>query len=593
MTTFQDPPHQSRRAVRRSEVRPDEPTEVDASVRPATARTGRRAQLPSSTEWQGSDSGDAARPTPPIEPFTLETRSIPQIPTYAAPASHAAPVAPDRVERPRPAPGRRVSLAAGEAAPTSAIPIIAAGTEPSSADVLAPEDASVTEDAPVAEDAPAAEAELSDDTVSTGETPSASDTEAANAEQTEPSDTESADAENADAEPTDAEPTDAEPTDAEPINAEAANTETANTEPANTEPADAGSTDTVPEVSAEPVAAAEPASPAEPEAPVVERTMTRRELREARVAAERAAGLDVPEAIGAILNSGTIILPYLSSGPTRRVDDANAEFDALTQPAGESEDEAEFPVAPVSTWDMPLEAPHHSDAATSDTDSTPELIEPLHSGSVAAPVEPAAPVDEDDDDAVDESDTVAPAAAIAPELRDDAPVPPIVEPDTTPASARSAGHWSVRADMDDDIESLENTITRTVGVNGAVTTNALVLPSVPQSSDITSPFTASGETMVTGSIDMPRSLGATGVHPGRVDTSDFDLDPHDHEVPSTDSAPVRAIRAVSTHTSSNGMVTSKKPQGNRMLTGMVVLASTMAVGVAGLLIAGFALQLFP
>jgi hypothetical protein len=56
---------------------------------------------------------------------------------------------------------------------------------------------------------------------------------------------------------------------------------------------------------------------------------------------------------------------------------------------------------------------------------------------------------------------------------------------------------------------------------------------------------------------------------------------------------VRAIRAVSTHTSSNGMVTSKKPQGNRMLTGMVVLASTMAVGVAGLLIAGFALQLFP
>jgi hypothetical protein len=515
MTTFQDPPHQSRRAVRRSEVRPDEQTEVDAPARPTTARTGRRAQLPSATEWQDGD-GTEAKPTraasPMIEPFTLATHSVPQMPTYT-PASHSAPVDPNRVERPRPAPGRRVSLAAGEAAPTSAIPVISLDTAASDAPVVvaAPE-----------ESAPAAEAT------------------------------------------------------AETATADTVNTDTVDTPVVADQPAPADD-----------VVASEVAAPAKP---VVERTMTRRELREMRVAAERAAGLEVPEAIGAILNSGTIILPYLSSGPTRRVEEANAEFDALTQaPANESAD-PDFPVAPVSTWDMPLESPHHADTTTDNgtASSAPALIEPPQAASVAPPT---GRVDEDDDDAVDESDQVTVVDASAPAAGTAGPT--IVEPATSPTSTRSAGHWSVRADMDEDIESLENTLTRTVGSTGAITTSALVLPSVPQSSDITSPFTASGETMVTGSIDLPRSLGASGVHPGRVDTSDFDLDPLDREVPTTDSAPVRAIRAVSTHTSSNGMVTSKKPQGNRMLTGMVVLASTMAVGVAGLLIAGFALQLFP
>ena len=515
MTTFQDPPHQSRRAVRRSEVRPDEQTEVDAPARPTTARTGRRAQLPSATEWQDGD-GTEAKPTrsasPMIEPFTLATHSVPQMPTYT-PASHSAPVDPNRVERPRPAPGRRVSLAAGEAAPTSAIPVISLDTAASDAPavVAAPE-----------ESAPAAEATT------------------------------------------------------ETATADTVNTDTVDTPVVADQPAPADD-----------VVASEVAAPAEP---VVERTMTRRELREMRVAAERAAGLEVPEAIGAILNSGTIILPYLSSGPTRRVEEANAEFDALTQaPANESAD-PEFPVAPVSTWDMPLESPHHADTTADNgtASSAPALIEPPQAASVAPPT---GRVDEDDDDAVDESDQVTVVDASTPAAGTAGPT--IVEPATSPTSTRSAGHWSVRADMDDDIESLENTLTRTVGSTGAITTSALVLPSVPQSSDITSPFTASGETMVTGSIDLPRSLGASGVHPGRVDTSDFDLDPLDREVPTTDSAPVRAIRAVSTHTASNGMVTSKKPQGNRMLTGMVVLASTMAVGVAGLLIAGFALQLFP
>jgi hypothetical protein len=106
------------------------------------------------------------------------------------------------------------------------------------------------------------------------------------------------------------------------------------------------------------------------------------------------------------------------------------------------------------------------------------------------------------------------------------------------------------------------------------------------------PFTATGEILVTGSIDLPRSLGSTGAHPHRVDNSDFEDDPLDSQVVSTDSAPVRAIRAISTHTSTRGVIESKRPQGNRMPTIMIIAASVLALGVVGLLVAAAVLHLF-
>ena len=169
--------------------------------------------------------------------------------------------------------------------------------------------------------------------------------------------------------------------------------------------------------------------------------------------------------------------------------------------------------------------------------------------------------------------------------------PVFLEPERAP-STRPVGHWSVQAELDDD-ELLENTVSRTVGAgSAAVTTSALVLPSVPQASDLMHPFTATGEILVTGSIDLPRSLGSTGAHPHRVDNSDFEDDPLDSQVVSTDSAPVRAIRAISTHTSTRGVIESKRPQGNRMPTIMIIAASVLALGVVGLLVAAAVLHLF-
>jgi hypothetical protein len=65
---------------------------------------------------------------------------------------------------------------------------------------------------------------------------------------------------------------------------------------------------------------------------------------------------------------------------------------------------------------------------------------------------------------------------------------------------------------------------------------------------------------------------------------DHMFDAFDSEVVSNDSAPVRAIRAVSTHTSSRGVIQqAQKPQSNRLLTVGIITASVLALGVVGLL----------
>jgi hypothetical protein len=47
---------------------------------------------------------------------------------------------------------------------------------------------------------------------------------------------------------------------------------------------------------------------------------------------------------------------------------------------------------------------------------------------------------------------------------------------------------------------------------------------------------------------------------------------------------VRAIRAVSTHTSTRGVIENKKPQNNRWLTRVIIGVSTLLVVGVGLLV---------
>lgn len=152
------------------------------------------------------------------------------------------------------------------------------------------------------------------------------------------------------------------------------------------------------------------------------------------------------------------------------------------------------------------------------------------------------------------------------------------------------GHWSTAAEADDD----EPVLTRNVGHStAATTTNALILPSLPKP-DVTSPLTSTGEILVTGSIDLPRSLGATGALPDRIDSSDIDrlLDGEENEFNTSEVAPVRASRAVSTHTSTRGVIAPPKKRGNTLPVVLMVTAGVLAVGVIGLLVATYLLNLF-
>ena len=163
------------------------------------------------------------------------------------------------------------------------------------------------------------------------------------------------------------------------------------------------------------------------------------------------------------------------------------------------------------------------------------------------------------------------------------------------------GHWTtgiptVDDKYDDDERTNSAMSSRNVGVTtGAITTHALVLPSIPESSDqLFTPLTSTGEIMVTGSIDLPRTFGSTGAHPALFDHPDVDalIDESDREDAASDSAPVRAIRAVSSSSSTRNVIEPPAPRRSRIpliLGGSAAAALLVATGIVA---AGFIFNVF-
>jgi hypothetical protein len=167
----------------------------------------------------------------------------------------------------------------------------------------------------------------------------------------------------------------------------------------------------------------------------------------------------------------------------------------------------------------------------------------------------------------------------------------------TPAAGyvAPAGHWSRQADLDDETQPWGSTITREVGVGHAsTTTSTLILPDIPRPSNFSTALNSTGEVLLTGSIDLPRSLSSMGADSRQYDNADVDhmFDQHEREYSGTDSSPVRAARAVSTHTSSRGVIHTTAPHGNRMLTVLFVTALGLAVAVSGFFIYAISNNIF-
>lgn len=101
----------------------------------------------------------------------------------------------------------------------------------------------------------------------------------------------------------------------------------------------------------------------------------------------------------------------------------------------------------------------------------------------------------------------------------------------------------------------------------------------------TGPIGGTGEIMVTGSIDLPRTLSGTA-DPGTGDRADYDrsLD-HEPPAPPTAGTPVSASRAVSTHTSARDIIApparSKRPS---IVPVLAIIAGVLMVAVLAVVV---------
>jgi hypothetical protein len=270
--------------------------------------------------------------------------------------------------------------------------------------------------------------------------------------------------------------------------------------------------------------------------------------------------------------------------PSRQLDSAMAEFDALAGRSGSTE--------PATSRRAGRRAAPNSGVAPEDGLGAFDAM----LGAPQAPVQPApaAPMADQYPVVLPPEPAQAPVqqapvqqAPVQQAPMQPAPIQPLAaEPVVATTGERPVGHWTTQSDIDDRTQVNESMISRRVG-SGAITTSALVLPQIPGHNMST------GEVMLTDSISLPSALAATGAH-SPIDESDIDhlLDPGDHQLVNTDSVPIRAIRAVSSHTGSrNQIITNSKPaQANRALTALIVSASGMVVVVVTLLVVALATE---
>ncbi|MRX44898.1 hypothetical protein [Agromyces kandeliae] len=183
----------------------------------------------------------------------------------------------------------------------------------------------------------------------------------------------------------------------------------------------------------------------------------------------------------------------------------------------------------------------------------------------------------------------APTRAAAPHTTVDAGLDePVVAP-------KPVGHWTSQLNLPDDhSEPYDQLLSRGGSPRGVpTTTNALILPSLPDQGSLGQQLAPSGEIIVTGSIDLPRSYGATGVHPSQVDSSDIDrLFDSVEDLAGPGVAPVAATRAISTQQPSRAMMAPPSKEGMNVPLVLAVTAGVLALGVVATLVVGAMAGLF-
>lgn len=162
------------------------------------------------------------------------------------------------------------------------------------------------------------------------------------------------------------------------------------------------------------------------------------------------------------------------------------------------------------------------------------------------------------------------------------------------AEAKPVGHWTAQLNAPiERAEPFDQMLSRGGLSHGVpTTTNALILPSLPDHGPMGNPLASAGEIIATGSIDLPRSYGATGVHPSQIDSSDVDRLFDRVEDVGTGVAPVSATRAISTQGAARAMMSAPKKEGMNVPLVLAVTAGVLALGVVATLVIGAIAGLF-
>lgn len=158
------------------------------------------------------------------------------------------------------------------------------------------------------------------------------------------------------------------------------------------------------------------------------------------------------------------------------------------------------------------------------------------------------------------------------------------------------GHWTMQLDQVDDApEPFDQLLSRGIASGGVPTTsNALILPTIPGTGSMHSVGSNGPESLATGSIDLPASVGARGTHPNHIDSTDIDrlFDQQVEDSTGSAAAPVSATRAISTQSANRTMMAPPTKEGMNVPFVLAATAGVLALGVVATLVVGAVAGLF-
>jgi hypothetical protein len=119
--------------------------------------------------------------------------------------------------------------------------------------------------------------------------------------------------------------------------------------------------------------------------------------------------------------------------------------------------------------------------------------------------------------------------------------------------------------------------------------NALILSQAPEVAPISAPLSATGEVLITGTLNLPEGLGSTGHALGTADGKEVDATLVDGELPAHSSpTPIAASAAISTVKSAGEVIRPPVPEkGSKLMLALAITAGALALALVGVLILAF------